>query len=737
MFKIEKELDGRKISMETGRVAKQAHGAIWIRSGETILLVTAVSDRQRDVDFVPLTVDYQEMAYAAGKIPGGFLKREGKLGDHETLISRLIDRPMRPLFPKGYNYEVQVIATVMSAEMECQPDILALNAASAALMVSDIPFDGPVGAVRVGRVDGEWVINPGEKEIAAGDVNLIVAGTREAVVMVEGGAGIVPEDEVIAGIFFGHEKLQVMIDMQEELVKVAGRPNRDFTPKTASDELKERVDRMCRARMDEAFRIADKMDRHGRIEKMRKEVLEELAEDFPDSEILIMSLMEDLEKEIARGMIVRERTRIDGRSRDQVRPVSCDVGLLPRVHGSGLFTRGETQVLALATLGTADDEQRIDTLSEEELRKSFILHYRFLPFCVGETKMLRGPGRREIGHGALAARGIQPVLPSSAEFPYTIRVVAEVLESNGSSSMASACGTSLALMDAGVPISSQVAGVAMGLIKEGDEFVVLTDILGDEDHLGDMDFKVIGTENGVTAIQMDIKIQGVTREIMERAMQQAKEARLFILGRMAEAIASPRDELSPHAPRITTMKVKPEKIRDIIGPGGRVIRKIVDDTGVKIDVQDDGTVQIASTNKERTDKAIEQIKALTEEAEVGAVYQGVVKKIMDFGAFVEIFPGTDGLLHISQLDHGHPRQVTDILQEGDEVKVKVLAVDENGKIRLSRKALLENKSQDGEEVESDSEEDRGDRSSREGRPSSRGRGQSRGHGRKDNSRQRR
>jgi polyribonucleotide nucleotidyltransferase len=688
--KVQKEIAGRTISIESGKVAGQAHGAVWIQSGDTAILATAVSDRMREgVDFLPLTVDYQEMAYAAGKIPGGFFKREGKSSDHEILVSRLIDRPIRPLFPRGYFHEIQVVATVMSADMEHLPDILAINGASAALTISDIPFNGPVGAVRVGRLGGEWVVNPGEKQIDESDVNLIVVGTREAVVMVEGGANSLPEEEVLDGIFFGHRALQAMIGMQGELREAVGLPKRAFTPVEMPEALRQRVREKAKEQMERVLRLTRKKERRSEINRVQDVVLQELSEAFPDQETMVRAALEDLEREVARSMILKERKRIDNRPFNEVRPIQCEVGLLPRAHGTGLFTRGETQVLAVITLGTASDEQRIDTLSEDDSRKSFILHYRFPPFCVGETKPLRGPSRREVGHGALVERALQPILPGSETFPYTIRVVAEVLESNGSSSMASTCGTVIALMDAGVPISEPVAGVAMGLIKEGEDVVILTDILGDEDHLGDMDFKVTGTSHGVTALQMDIKIQGVTREIMGKALSQARDARLWILEKMKEAISEPRKELSPYAPRIVTIQIKPEKIREVIGPGGRVIRKIIDETGVKIDVDDDGTIQIASTNMERTERAIEFIRQLTEEASVGQIYVGKVKRVMDFGAIVEIFPGTDGLLHISQLDYGHPKKVTDVINEGDEVRVKVLEIDDYGKIRLSRKAALD------------------------------------------------
>jgi len=745
--RVEREIGGRVLSMETGRLAKQAHGAVWIQYGDTAVLVTAVSDRMREgTDFLPLTVDYQEMAYAAGKIPGGFFKREGRTSDREVLVSRLIDRPIRPLFERGYYWEVQVIATVMSADMDHLPDIMALNGASAALTISDIPFCGPVAAVRVGRLSGEWVVNPGEKQMEESDVNLIVAGTRDAVVMVEGGARLVSEEEILDGIFFGHRAMQPLLDMQDELRQAVGRIKKEFVPVEISQEIRQRVREMAREEMDRGLRIPQKTERRSRITEIMKQTLASVLETFPEQEAAIRNCLDDMEKELAREMILREGRRIDGRPFDRVRPVECEVGLLPRAHGSGLFTRGETQVMAVATLGTAQDEQRIDTLSEDESRKSFILHYRFPPFCVGETKPLRAPSRREVGHGALADRAIHPVLPQWDVFPYTVRVVAEVLESNGSSSMASTCGTTLALMDAGVPITAPVAGVAMGLIKEGDEVVVLTDILGDEDHLGDMDFKVTGTDTGVSALQMDIKIQGVTREIMARAMAQARDGRLWILQRMLESIPEPRKELSPYAPRIITIQIKPDKIRDVIGPGGRVIRKIVEETGAKIEVQDDGTVHIASNSRERAEKAIQFVKRLTEEAEVGGVYTGKVKRILDFGAIVEILPGADGLLHISQLDHAHTRQVSDVIQEGDEVQVKVLEIDDSGKMRLSRKALLPDPGDAGgnpDEPRGDREsgQEGGDRQGGRERREDRGQGHrrdsGRGYGRQDRPRERR
>jgi polyribonucleotide nucleotidyltransferase len=682
------EINGRILSIETGHVAKQANGAVLVQYGETLVLVTAVStsDVREGIDFLPLTVDYQEMSYAAGRIPGSFFRREiGRPSEKETLTSRLIDRPLRPLFPKNYFFETQVIATVLSVDQENDPDILALIGASAALQVSDIPFQGPIAGVRVGRVNGELILNPTSSQLQESDINLIVAGTREAVVMVEGGAQMVSEEDLTRAIFYGHQGMQGVLELQQNLARMVGNPKREVPPAVVPEALREKVRALAGKPLAEALTLAGKMERQARVREILLDLREEVGEGEDPKQV--KRLFEELERELVRKMIVSERRRIDGRKFDEVRPISCEVARLPRTHGSALFTRGETQVLAVTTLGTSSDEQRIDSLNGETF-KSFMLHYNFPPFSVGEARMLRGPGRREIGHGALAERALQRVLPSSDEFPYTIRIVSEVLESNGSSSMATICGSSLSLMDAGVPIKAHLAGVAMGLILEEGQVTILTDILGDEDHSGDMDFKVAGTEDGVTALQMDIKIQGVTEEIMSRALAQAREGRLSILGLMKKTIAQPRTSISDYAPKITTIEINPEKIREVIGPGGKVIRAIVSETGAKIEVEDSGKVIIASPDGKSSERAIAMIKEIVQEVEIGQLYLGKVKKIMDFGAFVEVLPGTEGLVHISQLDNQHVKKVTDVLKEGDEVLVKVLEVDKQGKIRLSRKAAL-------------------------------------------------
>ena len=682
------EINGRILSIETGHVAKQANGAVLVQYGETIVLVTAVStsDVREGIDFLPLTVDYQEMSYAAGRIPGSFFRREiGRPSEKETLTSRLIDRPLRPLFPKDYFFETQVIATVLSVDQENDPDVLAIIGASAALQVSDIPFKGPIAGIRVGRINGELILNPTSSQLQESDINLIVAGTREAVVMVEGGAQVASEEDLTRAIFYGHQGMQGVLELQQNLAKMVGNPKREVPPALIPEGLREKVRDLAIKPLEEALTLADKMERQARVREVLLDLREELGETEDPKQV--RKLFEELERDAVRKMIVTGHQRIDGRKFDEVRPISCEVARLPRTHGSALFTRGETQVLAVTTLGTSSDEQRIDSLNGETF-KSFMLHYNFPPFSVGEARMLRGPGRREIGHGALAERALQRVLPTSEEFPYTVRLVSEVLESNGSSSMATICGGSLSLMDAGVPIKAHEAGVAMGLIMEEGQVIILTDILGDEDHSGDMDFKVAGTEEGVTALQMDIKIQGVTQEIMSRALAQARQGRLSILGLMKKTIAQPRTSISDYAPKITTFEINPEKIREVIGPGGKVIRAIVSETGAKIEVEDSGKVIIASPDGKSSERAIAMIKEIVQEVEVGQLYLGKVKKIMDFGAFVEVLPGTEGLIHISQLDNHHVKKVTDVLKEGDEVLVKVLEVDRQGKIRLSRKAAL-------------------------------------------------
>ncbi|MBC7357156.1 MAG: polyribonucleotide nucleotidyltransferase [Desulfacinum sp.] len=687
---VQVEVGGRPLILETGHAARQASGSVFVRYGDTVVMVAAVKeDRVREgIDFVPLMVEYQEMSYAAGRIPGGFFRREvGRPSEKETLTSRLIDRPIRPLFPKGYSYETQVIATVLSVDQENEPDVAAMTGASAALHISNIPFAGPIAAVRVGRVDGRFVINPSAAQLEQSDMNVVVAGSRDAVVMVEGGAQFVTEDDMLEAIDLAHKAILPILDAQDELRRLVGKPKDEVTAPVVDAALEETVRRLAADEMVQVMTIADKLERKNAKKALKQRVLEAVAEQFPEQIKDAEHVLETLEKETVRGLMVREKRRIDGRAFDEIRPLAIEVGPLPRTHGSALFRRGETQVLAVTTLGSSSDEQKIEALTGETF-KSFMLHYNFPPYCVGEVRPLRGPGRREIGHGALAERAVKPILPSNGEFPYTIRVVCEVLESNGSSSMASVCGACLSLMDAGVPVSDMVAGIAMGLVKEGDDFIILSDILGDEDHLGDMDFKVTGNERGITAIQMDVKIPGITREIMTRALAQARDGRLYILGKMREVISEPRSELSPYAPRMETIQINPDKIRDVIGPGGKVIRSIVAETGAKIDIEDSGRVVIMSPDKEACQKAIDRIKALTQEPEVGEVYMARVTKVTDFGAFAEILPNTEGLIHISQLDHKRVQKVTDVVKEGDEVLVKVIDIDREGRIRLSRKAVL-------------------------------------------------
>ena len=687
--KVAVDFGGRTITIATGKMAKQASGAVMVSCGDTMVLVTAVAlkSAKEGQDFFPLTVNYQEKAYAGGKIPGGFFKREGRPTENETLTCRFIDRPIRPLFPENFLNDTQIMATVVSADQDNDPGILAMIGASAALEVSDIPFFGPIAGVKVGRVDGKFVCNPTAEQLEASDLEVVVAASRDAVIMVEGGAAEISEADLLEAIFFGHSSVQPIIDAQIELRKLAGVPKRVIDTPVVDEALKAKVTELARAQMDEAVKIRSKQERHNRIDAIVDETLAALEADFPGRAAEIKDFLEGFEYELVREHILKDGERIDGRDTRTIRPITSEVGILPRVHGSALFTRGETQALVAATLGTSSDEQRIDSLYGES-RKRFMLHYNFPPFSVGETSFRLAPGRREIGHGYLAERALERVLPKHDDFPYTIRIVSDILESNGSSSMASVCGGALSMMDAGVPITAPVAGIAMGLIKEGDDVAILSDILGDEDHLGDMDFKVAGTANGVTAIQMDIKITGVTREIMGKALDQAKEGRLHILGKMADALTAPRSDMSPYAPRITTIWVKTDKIRDVIGSGGKNIRGITESTGVSIDIEDTGKINIASTNKEACDKAIKMIRDLTAEAEEGKLYMGTVRKVMDFGAFVEIFPGTDGLVHISELDTERVKNVTDILKEGDKVLVKCIGIDKQGKIKLSRKEAL-------------------------------------------------
>ena len=680
---------GRTLTLETGRLAKQANGAVLVTYGESVVLVSAVTSRtpREGRDFFPLTVDYQEMTYAAGKIPGGFFKREGRPSEKEVLTSRFIDRPLRPLFPKNYFNDVQIIATVLSADSENNPDILAIIGASAALEISDIPFYGPIAGTRVGRINGQLTINPSFESMKDSDLEIIVAGSEEAVVMVEGGANILPEDEVLEAIMFGHRSMQEVIALQKELRKRVGKTKIVVPEESIDSALIAQVEQRAADRMRAALAIAAKQERNNTLHDVVAETIESLLPEHEEKKGQIRSILDSIEKRIIREQITRDKKRIDGRSFTDIRSISCDVDVLPRTHGSALFTRGETQALVSTTLGTSADEQRIDALIGE-MKKSFMLHYNFPPFSVGEARPLRSPSRRDIGHGALAERAIAKVLPRAEDFPYTIRIVSEILESNGSSSMATVCGSALSLMDAGVPITMPVAGIAMGLIKEGNDFIILSDILGDEDHIGDMDFKVAGTRSGITAIQMDIKITGLTRDILSSALNQAREGRLFILDIMQQTLKEPRPALSARAPKIITMQVRPDKVRDVIGPGGKNIRNIIAQTGAKIDVEDDGKVNIASADSASLEKAMAMIKELVQDAEIGQVYLGKVRKIMDFGAFVEILPGLDGLVHISQLDDTHVKNVRDVLNEGDEVLVKVLDIDQQGKIKLSRKEAM-------------------------------------------------
>ena len=696
--KLEIDFYGRPLSLETGRLARQAHGAVLAQYGETVVLATVVSayESRERVSFLPLTVDYQEKTFAAGKIPGGFFKREGRPSEKEILTSRLIDRAIRPLFPKGYDKETQVIVTVLSADRENDPDMLSLIAASAAIEVSDIPHKGPVAAVRMGRIDGKLVVNPALDLLEQSEISLVAAATPDAILMLEGSANIVDEEAILEALFGAHEAMAPIFEMQAELRRLAGKPKREFAVKTRDPELVAAVRERIAESLEIALSSLTKKERSAALYELEDKVAQEFAARFPEREAELRDAYDNVVRERVRSVILDEDRRIDDRKSTDIRPLSAVVQALPRTHGSAVFTRGETQALATVTLGTSSDEQKIDALLGERYKK-FMLHYNFPPFSTGEVKFLRGPSRREIGHGALAERALTPILPSEEAFPYTIRVVSEVLESNGSSSMATVCGGSLALMDAGVPIKAAVAGIAMGLVKEGDKVRVLTDILGDEDHLGDMDFKVAGTATGVTAIQMDNKVGGVTREVMRQALHQARDARLYVLDVMQKAIEAPSKEVSEYAPRIVTLRIKPDKIREVIGPGGKVIRGIVEETGCKIDIEDDGTVRIASADAAALQKAINAIQGITAEPEIGKIYKGTVRKIVDFGAFVEIFPGTDGLVHISQLAKERVRRVEDVLHEGDEVMVKVLDVDRSGKIRLSvREALQESEKQAGE-----------------------------------------
>lgn len=692
MTTVEVEIKGKRLVIETGEIAKQSDGAVVLRYGDTVVLATAVAAKKprEGLDFFPLTVDYQEKAYSAGKIPGGFFKREGRPSEKEVLTSRLIDRPIRPLFPKGFYCETQGIVQVLSYGEENVSDILGIIGISAALMISDIPFEGPIAAVKVGRINGEFIVNPDLSEAGSVDINLLVAGTESSVLMVEGEALEVQEETLLKAIDYAHAEIKRIIAVQKDLREKVGRGKRTLTPPVFDEELRKNVEAHILGKMKDAIKIPGKQRRQETLDIMLAETIKHFNTPEKDMTKEIADAFFELEKNLVRRMIIEEGIRADGRRPDEIRHITSRVGILPRTHGSALFVRGETQALAVATLGTADDEQRIDSLDGQSY-KSFMLHYNFPPFSVGEVKPLRSPGRREIGHGALAERALRAVIPPKEAFPYTIRIVSDILESNGSSSMATVCGGTLALMDAGVPIKSPVAGIAMGLIQEGDKNIVLTDILGLEDHLGDMDFKVTGTENGVTAFQLDVKTGGINAAIMEKALEQARQGRLFILNKIKEVITSPRGNLSPYAPRIYTMQIKQEKIRDVIGTGGKVIRGIIEQTGVKINVDDAGVINIASADETSAQKAIEIINGIIAEAEVGRIYLGKVKRIVDFGAFVEIMPGTEGLLHISQIDEKRIDKVTDVLKEGEEVLVKVIEMDRTGKIRLSRKEALREK----------------------------------------------
>ncbi|MBW2544052.1 MAG: polyribonucleotide nucleotidyltransferase [Deltaproteobacteria bacterium] len=692
---------GRDVSVKTNYLAGQADGSAVVTYGDTVVLVTAVSlkSKREGLDFLPLTVDYQEKTFAAGKIPGGFFKREGRLNEKEILTSRIIDRSIRPLFPEGYFHETQIVATVLSVDDENDSNVAAMLGTSVALGMSDIPFKGPIAGVRVGRVDEKLICNPSAEEMDESDLDMFLVGRKVPssggegdfdvnLIMLEGGALEIPEDEILDAISFGLESMKPAIELQDRVCQAVGKAKREVEPVVIGEDLRQRVKDVAYAGLQDAYLEGRKLERYAKIGEVKKKMAEELSSDDAGLDPQARAVFEELEREILRNMILVDKRRIDGRSSRDIRAITSEVGILPRAHGSGLFTRGETQALVVLTLGTSSDEQRLDFIDGEESR-TFMLHYNFPPYSVGEARFMRGPGRREIGHGALARRALLPLLPSHEEFPYTIRLVSEVLSSNGSSSMATVCGGSLALMDAGVPIKDTVAGIAMGLLKEGDEVVILSDILGDEDHAGDMDFKVCGTKKGITALQMDIKVDRLAEDILKDALYQAREGREFIIGKMNENMTTPREDLSAYAPRITTMVVKQEKIRDVIGTGGKNIRGIISETGVSMNVDDDGTVTIASSDAQASERAVAMVKALTEEPEIGRIYEGTVKKVLDFGAFVEILPGTDGLVHISQLDNKRVEKVTDVLNEGDTVRVKVIEIDRGGKIRLSRKDALE------------------------------------------------
>lgn len=683
------KLAGRDLVVETGRLAQQANGSVLIRYGDTTVLVTATASKEprEGVDFFPLTVDYEERLYAAGKIPGGFIKREGRPSEKATLSARLIDRPIRPLFHEGFRNEVQVISTILSVDQDNLPDVTAINGASLALCISDIPFDGPIGAVDVGLVDEKLIINPTCEQREKSELKLVVAGTKEAILMVEAGANEVPENKILQAIMFGHKEIQRLVEFQEDIVSKIGKQKMELQMYTIDKEIENMVRKFSEDKLIEAVKNPDKLSREDNIDAVYKETLVNFEEIFPEKEHEIKDTLDALLKEQVRKMIIDEGIRPDNRGLEEIRAISCDVGILPRTHGSGLFTRGQTQVLTATTLGAMGDVQILDGLGIEEFKR-YMHHYNFPPYSVGETRFLRGPGRREIGHGALAERALEPMIPSEEEFPYTIRLVSEVTSSNGSSSMASVCGSTLSLLDAGVPIKAPVAGIAMGLMKEGNNIAILSDIQGIEDFLGDMDFKVAGTEKGVTAIQMDIKVKGLYEDILANALEQARKGRLFILDKMNQVISGPRPNLSPYAPRILTLKIDPDKIRDVIGPGGKTINKIIAETGVKIDIEDDGRIYIASVDEDSAKKAEKLIDDLTRDVEVGCIYLGKVLRTTNFGAFVEILPGKEGLVHISKLEKSRVDKVEDVVKVGDEILVKVTDIDHQGRINLSRKDAL-------------------------------------------------
>lgn len=690
MHTFSTELGGRPLTIETGKIAKQANGSVLIRYGETavVVAVTGTDTPREGVNFFPLTVDFEEKMYAVGKIPGGFLRREGRPPETAILTSRLIDRPIRPMFPDGYHNDVQIVATAVSVDPDNAPDIPAMIGASCALSISDIPFEGPIAGVRVGRVDGKFIINPTLEQAAVSEMNVAVAGTKEAILMVEAGAKEVSEQVMLDAILFGHEEIKKLVAFQEQIQAEVGKPKMEFTPYVPPEALSKEIMEYGEPKIHDALMDPDKLHRDKMVSETKEAILEHFVELYPESEIDIAHIVQKLVKKVFRHIITHDKIRPDGRALDEVRPISCEVGLLARPHGCSLFTRGQTQVLNCLALAPLREAQTLDGLGTE-LTKRYIHHYNFPPYSVGETKPLRSPGRREIGHGALAERALLPVIPSEEEFPYTIRLVSEVLESNGSSSMASTCASTLSLMDAGVPIKAPVSGVAMGLVKEGDDITILTDIQGLEDANGDMDFKVAGTEKGITAIQMDIKIDGINRQIFEQALEQARKGRAYILGKMLECIPAPRPSLKEHAPKITTLKINPDKIKDVIGPGGKVIKKITEESGAKIDIEEDGTVYVAAADQASANKAIEAINAITAEPEIGKIYTGKVTRLMNFGAFVEFMPGREGLVHISQLAKERVEKVEDVVNVGDEIVVKLVEIDAKGRMNLSRKAALQ------------------------------------------------